>query len=125
MSFYQDDTYYKLMVTSTLPESVIELISFFVHSSKDEALVILDTEKDEYLYSLNDTFMYQHTNHKKFGASIEICCPYARCEFAIIEYDRFVTIIKSLLEHKKIEVIFSLSQDEKDRMDYLESLEYW
>jgi hypothetical protein len=113
------------MGKSTLPESVIELISFFLDYAKNDVIKILNTEKDDYLYSLNDTFMYQHSNHKKFGAVIEICCPYARSEFAIIKYDCFVALVESLLNHKEIEAIESLSTDEKNRMDYLESLDNW
>ena len=125
MSFYQDHEYYKLMGKSTLPESVVELISFFLDYAKNDVIKILNTEKDDYLYSLNDTFMYQHSSHKKFGAVIEICCPYARSGFAIIKYDCFVALVESLLNHKEIEAIESLSTDEKDRMDYLESLDNW
>lgn len=125
MSFYKEDEYYKLMGKSNLPESVIELIPFFLRYYKDDVIEILNTENDNYLYSLNDTFMYQHSNHKKFGAVIEICCPYARSGFAIIKYDCFVALVESLLNHKEIEAIDSLSTDEKDRIDYLESLDNW
>jgi nicotinic acid phosphoribosyltransferase len=125
MSIYQDNEYYKLMKNSTLPESVIDLILFFIGYAKDEVIEILNSEKDDYLYSLNDTFMYQHSNHEKFGAIIEICCPYAKREFAMVEYDEFLALIKNLIDHKEIGVIKSLSIDEKDRMDYLESLENW
>jgi hypothetical protein len=100
------------------PGSAARLIALIIHRFGANCLNVLQERKNDYVYSYNDTFMYYHGSHKKFGEVIEICNPYEITQFAFITFSDFKNLIIDLMEGREPELVHSLSIDEKDRMDY-------
>jgi hypothetical protein len=115
--------YLGLMNNCDLPESVIELVAFYVKDNGSDSIVSLAKTKGNMIYRMNETFMFNHNEHEKFGEVIEICNPWARHEFAFIALSDFEVLIKNLLAGYASNKVTSLSLDEKDRMDFKESSE--
>lgn len=69
---------------------------------------------------MNDTDIYAHRNHPRFGECVEITCPYSPDGFIFLRKATFKQVVLALLNGFDVPKVESLSFDIKDRMDYEE-----
>lgn len=69
---------------------------------------------------MNNSEIYAHGNHPKFGEVVEITCPYSPVGFIFLRRATFKQVVLVLLNGLDVPKVELLSFDIKDRMDYEE-----
>ena len=127
MNIKLEKKYEKILNDTNLPGSVAFLMSYLVseYGSNLERVLIENAGKE--FFSYNDMYIIYHEHHDGLVEKniVEIANPYARYEYAFINFNEFNNVVKKLIDGSKIKDIKILNVSEFNRHDVSWAQENW